>query len=68
MTFEELLNLDYPEGLWLEPQYRTALKDLDSSEGGARIYRDRKTPKGRVATGLELDDEIEFDPQQLTLG
>jgi hypothetical protein len=68
MTFEQLLNLDYPEGLWLEPQYRTALKDLDSSEAGARIYRDRKTPKGRAATGLELDDEIEFDPQQLTLG
>jgi three-Cys-motif partner protein len=68
MTFEQLLNLDYPEGLWLEPQYRTALKDLDSSETGARIYRDRKTPKGRAATGLELDDEIEFDPQQLTLG
>jgi hypothetical protein len=52
----------------VQPQYRTALKDLDSSEAGARIYRDRKTPKGRAATGLELDDEIEFDPQQLTLG
>ncbi len=68
MTFEELLNLDYPEGLWLEPQYRTALKDLDSRAAGARIHRERTTPKGRVATGLELVDEIEFDPQQLTLG
>jgi three-Cys-motif partner protein len=68
MAFEELLNLDYPEGLWLEPQYRAALKDLHSREAGARIHRDRKTPKGRVATGLELVDEVEFDPQQMTLG
>jgi three-Cys-motif partner protein len=67
MTFEELLNLDYPEGLWLEPHYRAALKDLHSREAGARIHRDRKTPKGRVATGLELVDEVEFDLPQLTL-
>ena len=69
MTFEELLNLDYPEGLWLEPKYRTAIKDMASREAGARIHRKEPlTPKGRVATGLDLVDEVEFDPQQLTLG
>jgi three-Cys-motif partner protein len=68
MTFEELLNLDYPEGLWLEPHYRAALKELHSREAGARIHRDRKTPKGRVATGLVLADEVEFDLPQLTFG
>ena len=60
MTFEELLNRDYPEGLWLEPQYRAAFKDMASREAGARIHReDRQTPKGRVATGLELVDHVD---------
>ena len=69
MTFEELLNRDYPEGLWLEPKYRTAIKDMASHGAGAHIHRENPlTPKGRVATGLELVDEVEFDAQQLTLG
>ena len=34
ITFEELLNTDYPHGLWLEPVYRTAVKYMAAREGG----------------------------------
>ena len=63
MTFEALLNIDYPEGLWLEPQYRFAIKDMAQRPGGgATITRDRRsTPKGRQPTGLELRDTVQFD-------
>jgi hypothetical protein len=67
MSFGELLNKDYPEGLWLEPAYRTAIKDMASREGGgATITRNRgQTRTGRQPTGLELDDVVEFDLQLL---
>ena len=33
LTFEELLNEDYPKGVWVEPQYRAAILDLEKTEG-----------------------------------
>lgn len=33
MTFEELLNIDYPSGdAWLEPQYRAAVKGMEKED------------------------------------
>lgn len=63
MSFEELLNTDYPQGLWLEPAYRVAIKDMAARDGGgANIRRDRgKTRTGTEPTGLELEDTVEFD-------
>jgi three-Cys-motif partner protein len=63
MTFEDLLNADYTEGLWLEPAYRTAVKDMAGRDsGGVTIYRNRgKTKTGKEPTGLELGDTVQFD-------
>jgi three-Cys-motif partner protein len=63
MTFEELLNKDYPRGdAWVEKHYRAAVKGMESGdEPGAVILREEpKTPKGRPATRLTLPDTITF--------
>lgn len=63
MTFEELLNTDYPrDNAWLEPQYRAAVKGM-ASEDPPRAHISRaepKTPKGRPATGLKKPDTVTF--------
>ena len=61
MTFEELLNDDYPDGTWIEPQYRTAIKDLVARGAGATIHYERQTATGWIPRGLEYDDEVELD-------
>jgi hypothetical protein len=62
MTFEDLLNIDYPEGLWLEPEYRAALLDM-AERDEISIERRRSTPSGRAARGLKLPDAISFSGQ-----
>jgi three-Cys-motif partner protein len=57
MTFEELLNADYPDGLWLEPEYRAAVLDMAQK---VAITRKRSTPSGRSPRGLQGPDEITF--------
>ena len=62
MTFEELLNTDYPEGLWLESDYRAAVLDM-AERDDVRIDRRRSTPTGRAPRGLQEPDEITFSGQ-----
>lgn len=62
MTFEDLLNTDYPEGLWLEPEYRAALLDM-ADRGEVEIERTRSTPSGRAPRGLQEPDVIAFSAQ-----
>ena len=51
MTFEDLLDADYPIGLWLEPEYRAALLAMEDREA-VIITRKRSTPTGRAPRGL----------------
>ena len=60
LSFEALLNDDYPDGTWVERQYRTAIKDLASRGAGATIYYHRHTPTGRTPRGLLYEDEVEL--------
>ncbi len=62
MTFEELLNTDYPEGLWLEPEYRAALLAMEDRES-VIVTRTRSTPTGRAPRGLQEPDKIAFSGQ-----
>jgi three-Cys-motif partner protein len=59
ITFEDLLNTDYPEGLWLEPDYRAAVLDM-SKRNEIEITRRRTTRSGRPPRGLQEPDEIRF--------
>ncbi|HEU4973723.1 MAG TPA: three-Cys-motif partner protein TcmP [Baekduia sp.] len=61
MKFEDVLNDDYPDGTWVEPQYRAAIKDLAVRHAGASIHYDRVTATGKTPSGLEFDDTVEFD-------
>lgn len=62
MTFEELLNEDYPHGVWVESHYRWALDGLEKQEPpGVTITRNRLTAKGKAAIrGIQYPDEITF--------
>lgn len=61
MTFEDLLNEDYPDGVWVEPQYRAAILDLEKTEGiPVRVTRGRTTPTGRAPSGLKYTDLVKF--------
>jgi three-Cys-motif partner protein len=61
LTFEELLNDDYPRGWWIEKHYRAAILDLERAETECiSVTRDRTTPKGRAPRGLKLVDVVEF--------
>ncbi len=62
MTFEDLLNVDYPEGLWLDLDYRAAILDM-AERDEARIERRRATPSGRAPRGLQEPDEVTFSGQ-----
>lgn len=59
LSFVELLNDHYPEGVWVEPKYRKALLSLEGRS--IRILRDRSTPSGRAPRGLKLSDTILFE-------
>ena len=61
LTFEELLNEDYPKGIWIEPQYRKAILDLEQTEGvPVWVSRSRTTPSGRAPRGLKHSDAVKF--------
>lgn len=62
VTFEDLLNTDYPEGLWLEPDYRAAVLDMAKREE-IEVRRKRSTPSGRAPRGLQEPDQITFSDQ-----
>ena len=59
MSFEELLNEDYPKGVWVEAQYRAAVLDLANREPPPlTITRTRTTKSGRKPRGCKLEDTI----------
>lgn len=64
IVFGELLNRDYPSGLWLEPQYRAAILDLEKAEH-VEVARPRTTPTGRKPRGLQEGDVITFSDEPL---
>jgi len=62
LTFLELLNEDYPDGVWLESEYRWAVDGMEK-EKPARvgISRHRLTKGGRPATrGIQHPDTLRF--------
>lgn len=67
LSFVELMNRDYPDGLWVESNYRKAIVALEQS-GRVKIDRNRSTPKNRKPSGLQEPDVITFAAEQLTLG
>src|SRR5262249_10718901 len=61
MSFEDLLNEDYPKGVWVEKQYRSAILNLERTEGvPVWVVRGRTTPSGRAPSGLKLADVVKF--------
>lgn len=62
MTFVELLNEDYPDGVWLEPEYRAALSAMEAEEHPrVAIKRERLTPSGKPSTrGVQEPDLLTF--------
>ncbi len=66
MTFEELLNSDYPTGFWLEPDYRSAVLAMED-RGVASVTRERATPTGRKPSGLKLGDRLSLALEQMPL-
>jgi three-Cys-motif partner protein len=62
MTFVELLNEDYPDGVWLEPDYRWALDGMEKEEPQrVTIVRNRLTNSGKPATrGVQEPDVLTF--------
>jgi hypothetical protein len=62
LTFLELLNEDYPNGVWIEKQYRSAIKAMARADPPT-VKIDRAnptTPTGRKATGLSPKDNVSF--------
>lgn len=62
LTFVELLNDDYPDGTWVEKEYRAAIKAMAQNDPPmAMIGRVNPTTRtGRSATGLTLSDGVTF--------
>jgi three-Cys-motif partner protein len=67
LQFGKLLDIDYPVGFWLEPEYRAAIKALNS-ERKVVIERSRKTKTGREPSGLQEDDVVLFPLEQMQFG
>lgn len=67
LSFEDLLNEDYPLGVWVESQYRAAVADLMKA-GRVEIDRRAREVEGRRRpSGVQLPDRLSFDVQ-LQLG
>jgi three-Cys-motif partner protein len=67
LSFEDLLNEDYPLGVWVESHYRAAIADL-AKVGRADLDRRARQVEGRRRpSGIQLPDRISFDVQ-LQLG
>ena len=61
MSFVDLLNEDYPKGVWVEKNYRAAVKAMEGANPArATITRNRTTPSGRAPRGLNHSDTIRF--------
>lgn len=62
LTFLELLNDDYPDGAWVEKQYRAALNGMAGAEPyDVVVTRERLTRGGKPATrGIQHPDRLEF--------
>lgn len=62
LTFVDLLNDDYPDGTWVEKEYRAAIKAMAQTDPPlATIGRVRSaTRTGRATTGLTLPDSVTF--------
>ena len=62
LTFLELLNDEYPDGVWLEPEYRAALVAMEASEPRqVSVVRNRVTDSGKPATrGIQWPDALSF--------
>jgi len=67
LSFEELLNQDYPLGAWVEPHYRAAVADLERVGRVAVDRRAREVEGRRRPSGIQLPDRVSFDVQ-LQLG
>jgi len=62
LTFEDLLNEDYPKGVWVEKQYRAAVLDLERTDGApVAVVRGRPTASGRAPRGLKHGDVVKFE-------
>jgi three-Cys-motif partner protein len=62
MTFVELLNDDYPHDIWVETQYRAALKAMETADPACvEITREGLTDSGRPRTrGVKHEDGLTF--------
>lgn len=63
MTFEELLNTDYPRGdAWVETHYRWAIKGMEESDPPQAVITrlNPLTPTGRPSKALKLHDTVAF--------
>jgi hypothetical protein len=62
LSFVELMDKDYPEGLSVESNYRKAIVALEQA-GRVTIERNRSTPTSRKPSGLKDPDEVTFGAQ-----
>jgi three-Cys-motif partner protein len=64
MTFLELMNDDYPDGVWLEPAYRAAVGAMENPEQGkptVTVRRASLTAGGKPRTrGIKEEDTLRF--------
>jgi three-Cys-motif partner protein len=62
LSFEDILNDDYPHGAWVESHYRWAIDGLEKDDSPrVTVTRARLTEKGKPATrGIKLEDKITF--------
>jgi len=67
ISFQQLIDDDYPDGTWLEGQYKEAIKAMEKSATGVAVDRQGLTPTGRVRSGLNDDDSVTFPPYQPAL-
>lgn len=65
LTFVDLLNDDYPEDVWVEKQYRAALKAMEGAKPpGIAIERKGLTQSRKPrTTGVKYPDVLTFPPQ-----
>ncbi len=64
LTFLELLNDDYSDGVWVEREYRAAIADMERPAKGdalVAVHRSRVTASGKPSTrGIQYPDTITF--------
>lgn len=65
MTLADLLNNDYADGVWLEPEYRAALGAMEKEKPArVTIKRNRTTDSGKPATrGIQYPDTVALQPK-----